>query len=41
MYCLVLYVVCGCMSVMHIVYVHMVEEKELGVSRVWQPVHTE
>ena len=38
MYCMVMYVMCGCVCDKHYVYVYMVEEKALGVFRVWQPI---
>ena len=34
--CRVWFYVCGA----HYVYVHMVEEKELGVFRVWKPIQS-
>lgn len=36
MYFMVLYVMCGCMCVVHTVYMYVVEEKALGVCQVWQ-----
>ena len=38
MYCMVSYAMCGCICVMHTMCVDMVEEKELGDFRVWQPI---